>query len=247
MLNIEDLQCSLEDGTQILKGLSLQVKPGETHAIMGPNGSGKSTLARVLAGHPAFTVTGGKAELAGENLLDFEASERANKGLFVGFQHPIEIPGVKNADFIRLAVDSKRAFLGQEKIEDEEFQELLDKNLNMLQMGKSYVERGLNEGFSGGEKKRNEILQMAMLDPKVAILDETDSGVDIDALRIISEGINTLMTPHKSIILITHYQRLLDLVKPDFVHVLSQGKIVKSGGSELALELETKGYDWLVK
>ena len=165
----------------------------------------------------------------------------------MGFQHPIEIPGVKNADFIRLAVDSKRAFLGQEKIEDEEFQELLDKNLNMLQMGKSYVERGLNEGFSGGEKKRNEILQMAMLDPKVAILDETDSGVDIDALRIISEGINTLMTPHKSIILITHYQRLLDLVKPDFVHVLSQGKIVKSGGSELALELETKGYDWLVK
>lgn len=247
MLNIQDLQCVLKDGTQILRGLSLQIKPGEIHAIMGPNGSGKSTLARVLSGHPDFEVSGGSADFNGENIFEFEASERANKGLFVGFQHPIEIPGVNNVEFIRLAVDSKRAFNGLDKIEDAEFNALIAQHTKLLEMDQRYIERGLNEGFSGGEKKRNEILQMAMLDPQVAILDETDSGVDIDALRIIAHGINALMTPQKAVILITHYQRLLDLVKPDFVHVLSKGKIIKSGGPELALELESKGYDWLVK
>ena len=245
MLSIKDLKASIEDGTQILKGINLEVKAGEVHAIMGPNGSGKSTLSKVIAGHPAYHVDGGSVTLDGKDLLQMEINERANSGLFISTQYPTEIPGVNNVEFLKMALNSKRVFLEQPEIDDAEFKKLIDEKMALLEMDERYRDRGVNEGYSGGEKKRNEILQMAILDPKVSLLDETDSGLDIDALRIVAGGINHIMGPDKAVILVTHYQRLLDYVKPDFVHVLRHGKIILSGGPELALELEEKGYDWI--
>ena len=245
MLSIKDLKASIEDGTQILKGINLEVKAGEVHAIMGPNGSGKSTLSKVIAGHPAYHVDGGSVTLDGKDLLQMEINERANSGLFISTQYPTEIPGVNNVEFLKMALNSKRVFLGQPEIDDAEFKKLIDEKMVLLEMDERYRDRGVNEGYSGGEKKRNEILQMAILDPKVSLLDETDSGLDIDALRIVAGGINHIMGPDKAVILVTHYQRLLDYIKPDFVHVLRHGKIILSGGPELALELEEKGYDWI--
>ncbi|MFA6835353.1 MAG: Fe-S cluster assembly ATPase SufC [Fibrobacteraceae bacterium] len=245
MLSIQNLKASLADGTQILKGINLDVKPGEIHAIMGVNGSGKSTLAKVVSGHPAYKVDSGSVILDGKDFLALDPSERANEGFFVSMQYPIEIPGVSNVEFLRMAIDSKRAYLKQEKIPDEEFQKRLDQSMELLEMDERYRVRGLNDGFSGGEKKRNEILQMAMLLPKVSFLDETDSGLDIDALRIVSNGINHIMDNTRSVILVTHYERLLDYVKPNFVHVLQKGKIVLTGGPELAKKLEKEGYDWI--
>jgi Fe-S cluster assembly ATP-binding protein len=245
MLSIQNLKASLKDGTSILKGVNLTVRPGEIHAIMGPNGSGKSSLFKAISGHPLYQIDSGSVTLNGKDILNLDISERANSGLFISMQYPIEIPGVKNIDFLRMALDSKRAYLGLEKIKDSEFNELMDRYTSLLEMDDRYRNRGVNEGFSGGEKKRNEILQMAILNPLVACLDETDSGLDIDALRIVARGINELMTPEKSVILVTHYQRLLDYVKPHFVHVLRHGKIVQSGGPELALQLEEQGYDWI--
>ncbi len=245
MLSIKDLKASIEDGTQILKGINLEVKAGEVHAIMGPNGSGKSTLSKVIAGHPAYHVDGGSVTLDGKDLLQMEINERANSGLFISTQYPTEIPGVNNVEFLKMALNSKRVFLGQPEIDDAEFKKLIDEKMALLEMDDRYRDRGVNEGYSGGEKKRNEILQMAILDPKVSLLDETDSGLDIDALRIVAGGINHIMGPDKAVILVTHYQRLLDYIKPNFVHVLRHGKIILSGGPELALELEEKGYDWI--
>ncbi len=245
MLSIKDLKASIEDGTQILKGINLEVKAGEVHAIMGPNGSGKSTLSKVIAGHPAYHVDGGSVTLDGKDLLQMEINERANSGLFISTQYPTEIPGVNNVEFLKMALNSKRVFLGQPEIDDAEFKKLIDEKMALLEMDERYRDRGVNEGYSGGEKKRNEILQMAILDPKVSLLDETDSGLDIDALRIVAGGINHIMGPDKAVILVTHYQRLLDYIKPNFVHVLRHGKIILSGGPELALELEEKGYDWI--
>jgi Fe-S cluster assembly ATP-binding protein len=245
MLSIKNLKASIEDGTQILKGIDLEVKAGEVHAIMGPNGSGKSTLSKVIAGHPAYTVNEGSVTLEGKDLLKMEINERANSGLFISTQYPTEIPGVNNVEFLKMALNSKRAFLGQPEVNDDEFKKLIEEKMQLLEMDERYRDRGVNEGYSGGEKKRNEILQMAILDPKVSFLDETDSGLDIDALRIVAGGINHIMGPDKAVILVTHYQRLLDYVKPDFVHVLRHGKIILSGGPELALELEEKGYDWI--
>jgi Fe-S cluster assembly ATP-binding protein len=245
MLSIKDLKASIEDGTQILKGINLEIKAGEVHAIMGPNGSGKSTLSKVIAGHPAYHVDGGSVTLDGKDLLQMEINERANSGLFISTQYPTEIPGVNNVEFLKMALNSKRAFLGLPEIGDAEFKKLIDEKMELLEMDERYRDRGVNEGYSGGEKKRNEILQMAILDPKVSLLDETDSGLDIDALRIVAGGINHIMGPDKAVILVTHYQRLLDYIKPDFVHVLRHGKIILSGGPELALELEEKGYDWI--
>lgn len=245
MLSIKDLKASIEDGTQILKGINLEVKAGEVHAIMGPNGSGKSTLSKVIAGHPAYHVDGGSVTLDGKDLLQMEINERANSGLFISTQYPTEIPGVNNVEFLKMALNSKRAFLGLPEIGEAEFKKLIDEKMELLEMDERYRDRGVNEGYSGGEKKRNEILQMAILDPKVSLLDETDSGLDIDALRIVASGINHIMGPDKAVILVTHYQRLLDYIKPNFVHVLRHGKIILSGGPELALELEEKGYDWI--
>ena len=245
MLSIKDLKASIEDGTQILKGINLEVKAGEVHAIMGPNGSGKSTLSKVIAGHPAYHVDGGSVTLDGKDLFQMEINERANSGLFISTQYPTEIPGVNNVEFLKMALNSKRVFLGQPEIDEAEFKKLIDEKMALLEMDERYRDRGVNEGYSGGEKKRNEILQMAILDPKVSLLDETDSGLDIDALRIVAGGINHIMCPDKAVILVTHYQRLLDYIKPDFVHVLRHGKIILSGGPELALELEEKGYDWI--
>ncbi len=245
MLSIKNLKASLLDGTQILKGINLDVKPGEVHAIMGINGSGKSTLAKVISGHPAYQVDEGSVELDGKNLLELEPNERANEGFFASTQYPIEIPGVPNVEFLRMAVDSKRAYLKEGPISDEEFSKRLNEAMELLEMDDRYRTRGLNDGFSGGEKKRNEILQMAMLLPKYSFLDETDSGLDIDALRIVSNGINHLHNQNRAVILVTHYERILDLVKPDFIHVLMHGKILMSGGPELALKLEKDGYDWI--
>ncbi len=245
MLSIKNLKASIEDGTQILKGINLEVKPGEVHAIMGPNGSGKSTLSKVIAGHPAYRVDGGSVELDGKNLLEMEINERANSGLFISTQYPTEIPGVNNVEFLKMALNSKRAFLGLPEMGDAEFKQLCEEKMNLLEMDERYRERGVNDGMSGGEKKRNEILQMAILDPKVSFLDETDSGLDIDALRIVANGINHIMSPEKAVILVTHYQRLLDYIKPTYVHVLRHGKIILSGGPELALKLEDQGYDWI--
>lgn len=245
MLSIKDLKASIEDGTQILKGINLEVKAGEVHAIMGPNGSGKSTLSKVIAGHPAYHVDGGSVTLDGKDLLQMEINERANSGLFISTQYPTEIPGVNNVEFLKMALNSKRAFLGLPEIGEAEFKKLIDEKMELLEMDERYRDRGVNEGYSGGEKKRNEILQMAILDPKVSLLDETDSGLDIDALRIVAGGINHIMGPDKAVILVTHYQRLLDYIKPNFVHVLRHGKIILSDGPELALELEEKGYDWI--
>ncbi len=244
MLEVKDLRAGF-DGSEIIKGISLSVKAGEVHAIMGPNGSGKSTLAKVLAGHPSYEVTGGEISFNGENLLEIEPEQRALKGIFMGFQYPVEIPGVNNAEFLRMAYNARLVNEGQEELDPLDFDDILTEKMKMLSMEKKYRERNLNDGFSGGEKKKNEILQMAILQPKLAVLDETDSGLDIDALRVVSDGVNKLKSADNALILITHYQRLLEYIQPDFVHVLSQGKIVKSGEKGLALELEAQGYDWL--
>jgi Fe-S cluster assembly ATP-binding protein len=244
MLSIRQL-CAGVEGKEILRGVDLEVRAGEVHAVMGPNGSGKSTLAQVLAGHPAYAVTSGEVTYEGRNLLDMPPEERAREGLFLAFQYPVEIPGVSNAQFLKAAVNEIRTHRGQEELDAMEFLQLFKQKLQLVEMDASFTSRAVNEGFSGGEKKRNEILQMAVLEPKLAILDETDSGLDIDALRIVASGIDRLRGPENAIILVTHYQRILNHVAPDRVHVLSGGRIVMSGGKELALELEAKGYDWI--
>ncbi len=244
LLEIKDLHAGIE-GREILKGLNLQIDKGEIHAIMGPNGSGKSTLAKVLAGHPSYEVLSGEVIYEGKNLLELEPDERARAGVFLAFQYPVEVPGVSNSQFLRLAYNEKMKHLGEEELDPLEFNDLLKERAKIVEMDSSFFKRSVNEGFSGGEKKRNEILQMAVLQPKLAVLDETDSGLDIDALRIVAEGVNKLRNADKAIILVTHYQRLLNYIEPDFVHVLADGKIVKEGGKELALELEEKGYDWV--
>jgi Fe-S cluster assembly ATP-binding protein len=244
MLSIRRL-CAGVEGKEILRGVDLEVRAGEVHAVMGPNGSGKSTLAQVLAGHPAYAVTSGEVTYEGRNLLDMPPEERAREGLFLAFQYPVEIPGVSNAQFLKAAVNEIRTHRGQEELDAMEFLQLFKQKLQLVEMDASFTSRAVNEGFSGGEKKRNEILQMAVLEPKLAILDETDSGLDIDALRIVASGIDRLRGPENAIILVTHYQRILNHVAPDRVHVLSGGRIVMSGGKELALELEAKGYDWI--
>ena len=235
------------DGNPILKGLNLEVKAGEIHAIMGQNGSGKSTFSKVLAGHPAYEVTGGEVIYKGQNLLEMEPEERALAGVFLAFQYPLEIPGVSNLDFLRVAYNSRRKHLGLEELDTFDFEDLVQEKLDVVKMNSSFLERSLNEGFSGGEKKRNEILQMALLEPKLAILDETDSGLDIDALRIMADGVNQLTSPDNATILITHYQRLLNYIEPDYVHVMAAGRILRTGGKELALELESRGYDWILE
>jgi Fe-S cluster assembly ATP-binding protein len=244
MLDIRDLRASV-NGKEILKGITLHVNAGEVHAVMGPNGSGKSTLAQVLAGHPAFEVTGGSVTYDGRDLLDMEPEERAQAGLFLAFQYPVEIPGVSNAYFLRTAYNEMRKARGEEEVDPIEFMEIMENRLEMVDMSSDMLTRSVNTGFSGGEKKRNEILQMAVLEPRLAILDETDSGLDIDALRIVAGGVNALRRPDNATIVVTHYQRLLNYIVPDYVHVLYDGRIVKSGGKELALELEAKGYDWI--
>ncbi len=244
MLEIKDLHASVE-GNEILKGISLSIKKGEIHAVMGPNGSGKSTLAKILSGHPSYEPTGGEILLEGKNLFDMDAEERSLSGIFMGFQYPVEVPGVNNAEFLRMAFNARRVKAGEEEMDPLDFDELLSEKMKMLKMENKYKERSLNDGFSGGEKKKNEILQMAILEPKLAILDETDSGLDIDALRIVAEGVNSLRNENNALILITHYQRLLDYIKPDFVHVMHNGLIVKSGDKALAHELEAQGYDWV--
>ncbi len=244
MLEIENLKIRIGD-TEILRGLSLSVKAGEVHAIMGPNGSGKSTLAQVIAGHDDYVVTAGSVNYKGRNLLELAPEERAREGVFLGFQYPVEIPGVNNAYLLKAAVNAKRKHQGLDEVDAFEFLKLAREKMTALGMDHKFLNRGVNQGFSGGEKKRNEILQMAMLEPSLAILDETDSGLDIDALKIVAEGINRLRHPERAIILVTHYQRLLDYVEPDFVHVLDAGQIVRSGDKSLALELDEKGYDWV--
>jgi Fe-S cluster assembly ATP-binding protein len=244
MLEVRNLRATAGD-KEILKGITLTVNPGEVHAIMGPNGSGKSTLAQVLAGHPGLTATGGSATFDGQDLLDMEPEERAQAGLFLAFQYPVEIPGVTNAYFLRSAYNEIRKARGEEELDPIDFMDLLEEKLKLVDWGPEIAARAVNAGFSGGEKKRNEILQMAVLEPRLAILDETDSGLDIDALRTVADGVNALRSPERSIVLVTHYQRLLNYIVPDFVHVLADGQIVKSGGKELALELEAKGYEWL--
>ena len=244
MLDIKNLQVTAE-GKDILKGIDLSVNAGEVHAIMGPNGSGKSTLAKILAGHPAYEVTEGEVLFEGRNLLELAPDERAREGVFLAFQYPVEVPGVSNAQFLRLAYNEKRKHLGEEELDPLEFKDLLAERAKVVEMDAGLMSRSVNEGFSGGEKKRNEILQMAVLEPKLAVLDETDSGLDIDALRVVSEGVNKLSTPENAVVLVTHYQRLLNYIVPDRVHVLYKGRIVRSGGKELALELEEKGYDWI--
>ncbi len=244
LLEVKDLYVAI-DGKNILKGLNLQINKGEVHAIMGPNGSGKSTLAKVLAGHPSYVVTKGEIIYDGKNLLDLDPDERAREGVFMAFQYPVEVPGVSNSQFLRLAYNEKMKHKGEEELDPLEFNDLLKEKAKIVEMSSDFFKRSVNVGFSGGEKKRNEILQMAVLDPKLALLDETDSGLDIDALRVVANGVNQLKNAENGIILVTHYQRLLDYIVPDFVHVLAGGKIVKEGGKELALELEEKGYDWV--
>jgi Fe-S cluster assembly ATP-binding protein len=244
VLQITDLHASAGD-KEILKGISLQVNRGEIHAIMGPNGSGKSTLAQVLAGHPAFEVTRGQVLYEGQDLMELQPEERAQAGLFLAFQYPVELPGVTNAYFLRAAYNEIRKARGQEEVDPMDFLDLLEEKLKVVDWGPEIMQRPVNAGFSGGEKKRNEILQLAVLDPKLAILDETDSGLDIDALRTVAEGVNKLRRPDNAFIVITHYQRLLNYIVPDHVHVLSNGKVVMSGGKDLALELEAKGYEWV--
>jgi len=246
MLSIKDLKVSVE-GKEILRGLNLEVKAGEVHAIMGPNGSGKSTLASVLAGREDYIVDSGTVDFDGKDMLDLAPEERAAEGLFLAFQYPVEIPGVSNINFLKTAINEIRAYKGEEKMAAKEFLKRVKEKKELVELKDNLASRSVNEGFSGGEKKRNEIFQMAMLEPKLAILDETDSGLDIDALRIVANGVNRLKTKDNATVVITHYQRLLDYIVPDFVHVLYQGKIVKTGGKELALELEEKGYDWLTK
>jgi len=244
MLEIKDLTSCIGD-TEILRGLSLSVNAGEVHAIMGPNGSGKSTLAQVIAGHEDYEVTGGTVMYRGQNLLELDPEERAREGIFLGFQYPVEIPGVNNAYLLKTAMNARRKHQGLGEVDAFEFLKLAREKMATLGMDPKFLNRGVNEGFSGGEKKRNEILQMAMLEPSLAILDETDSGLDIDALKAVAEGVNALRSPERAIVLVTHYQRLLDYVEPDYVHVLSQGRIVRSGDKSLALELEERGYDWV--
>jgi Fe-S cluster assembly ATP-binding protein len=246
VLDINNLQATVGD-KQILNGITLAVNAGEVHAIMGPNGSGKSTLAQVLAGHPAYEVTGGSVTLDGEDLLELEAETRAQKGVFLAFQYPVEIPGVSNAYFLRAAYNEVRKARGDEEVDPLEFLDLVEERAKLVEMDPAFLNRSVNVGFSGGEKKRNEILQMAVLQPRLAILDETDSGLDIDALRIVADGVNKLRRPDNATIVVTHYQRLLNYIVPDYVHVLAGGRIVKSGGKELALELEAKGYDWILE
>ena len=244
ILSIRNLTANV-DGTPILKGVNLEIKAGEVHAIMGRNGSGKSTLSKIIAGHPDYEVTGGEIIYQGESILDKEPNERANSGIFLAFQYPLAIPGVSNLDFMRVAYNAKQKYLGLEEIDTFDFEDLIEEKLEVVKMNPSFLARSLNEGFSGGEKKRNEILQMALLNPTLTILDEIDSGLDIDALRIVSDGVNQLKTPDKGYLVITHYQRLLDYIEPDVVHVMKDGEIITSGGKELALELESRGYDFL--
>jgi Fe-S cluster assembly ATP-binding protein len=244
MLKISNLQAKIGD-KEILKGLNLEVKAGEIHAIMGPNGAGKSTLASVLAGRDTYEVTDGVVEFEGEDLLELAPEERAAKGIFLAFQYPVEIPGVSTTNFLKTAVNEMRKYRGEESMDAVQFLKMFKEKMKIVNIDQSLLNRSLNEGFSGGEKKRNEIFQMAVLNPKLAILDETDSGLDIDALRIVAEGVNKLKSPDNATIVITHYQRLLDFIVPDFVHVLYKGRIVKSGTKELALELEERGYDWI--
>ena len=244
MLKIEELYATI-DGKEILRGLSLDIKPGEVHAIMGPNGAGKSTLSAVLAGNPAYTVTGGKVTFNGKDLLSMSPEDRANEGLFLSFQYPVEIPGVSMTNFMRAAVNGKRRYRGEEPLSASEFLKLMREKKKFVDIDSNLTNRSVNEGFSGGEKKRNEIFQMAMLEPTLRILDETDSGLDIDALRVVANGVTKLKTEQNSTIVITHYQRLLDYIVPDYIHILYKGRIVMTGTKELALELEEKGYDWI--
>ena len=244
MLQITNLHAAVEE-TPILKGVDLTVGPGEIHAVMGPNGSGKSTLAQVLAGHEAFDVTGGSVSYEGRDLLDMDPEERAREGLFLAFQYPVEIPGVNTTYFLRTGLNEIRRHRGEEEIDAIDFLALIREKLELVEMDESFLRRSVNEGFSGGEKKRHEILQMAVLEPRLAILDETDSGLDIDALRVVADGVNKLRAPHKSAVVVTHYQRLLNYIVPDHVHVLLDGRIVRSGGADLALRLEEQGYDWI--
>ena len=246
MLEIRDLHAAV-DGTPILKGISLTVNAGEVHAVMGPNGSGKSTLAQVLAGHPAYEITGGQIIYQGEDIAEMEPEERAQKGIFLAFQYPVEIPGVSNAYFLRAAYNAKRTAQGLDEVDPMEFLDVVEEKVKLVDMDPAMLHRSVNSGFSGGEKKRNEILQMAVLEPTLSILDETDSGLDIDALRIVANGVNALKRPDNASIVVTHYQRLLNYIVPDYVHVLAGGRIVKSGGKELALELEARGYDWVLE
>jgi Fe-S cluster assembly ATP-binding protein len=246
MLDIKDLRATVGD-KEILKGITLAVKPGEVHAVMGPNGSGKSTLAQVLAGHPAYAVTGGTVTYDGKDLLGMDAEVRAQAGVFLAFQYPVEIPGVSNAYFLRAAYNEIRKARGEDELDPMSFADLMDEKMKLVEMDGDMLARSVNTGFSGGEKKRNEILQMAVLEPRLAILDETDSGLDIDAMRIVANGVNSLKRPDNATIVVTHYQRLLNYIVPDYVHVLANGRIVRSGGKELALELEARGYDWLLE
>ncbi len=249
MLEIKNLHASVEN-KEVLKGINLSIKAGEVHAIMGPNGSGKSTLSKILAGHPAYQVTEGQVlyeiNFQMKNLLDLEADERAKEGIFLAMQYPVEIPGVSNFNFLHTSLNSVLKHQGSEELSENEFRQLLREKMKVVQMREDFIERPVNVGFSGGEKKRNEILQMAVLSPRLSLLDETDSGLDIDALRIVSEGVNSLRNKHNAIVLVTHYQRLLDYIKPDFVHVLANGKIIETGDASLALKLEKQGYDWLL-
>ncbi len=246
ILEITDLHARIEDQA-ILQGVNLRIKAGEIHAIMGRNGSGKSTLSKIIAGHPAYTVTSGEIKYKGENLMNMEPENRSRVGIFLGFQYPVEIPGVSNLEFLRVATNARRQELGEEELDTFDFEDLVQKRLELVQMDPAFLNRSVNEGFSGGEKKRNEILQMALLEPSLSILDETDSGLDIDALRIVAAGINQLAKPNTATLLITHYQRLLNEITPDFVHVMASGRILRTGGSELALDLEKDGYEWVEK
>jgi Fe-S cluster assembly ATP-binding protein len=244
LLEVKNLSASI-GGTPILKGIDFTVRTGEVHAIMGPNGSGKSTFAKVLAGHPSYEVTGGSASFDGTDLLTQTPEERARAGLFLGFQYPVEVPGVANSQFLRLTYNTVQGGRGKDELDPLEFDDFVRGKMKLLEMDPAFLDRSVNEGFSGGEKKRNEILQMALLEPKLAFLDETDSGLDIDALRVVAGGVNALRTPANGVVLVTHYQRLLNYIVPDYVHVMEGGRIIKTGGKELALELESRGYDWV--
>ncbi len=246
LLEVRGLKATVA-GIEILKGIDLTVRAGEVHAIMGPNGSGKSTFAKALAGHPAYEVKGGEVLLEGKNLFALSPEERARAGVFLGFQYPVEIPGVSNSGFLRLAYNTVQGARGRDELDPLEFDDFVRSKMKLLDMDAGFLDRSVNDGFSGGEKKRNEILQMALLEPTLAILDETDSGLDIDALRIVANGVNRLLTPDNAVVLVTHYQRLLNYIVPDYVHVMEGGRIVKTGGKELALELETRGYDWVLE